>query len=132
MDESDMPREFSDHHDTRHLVGILWRRYWHLSAQVDHLSARQRRMEATMATQAEIDDLTTQVQAIDTAVADAVTTLTADDSAIAQAIADLQAANPNVDVTALQAAVAQAAADVQSSLGAAVAATTALIPAPTA
>lgn len=55
-----------------------------------------RRIENTMATQADIDALTTA--------------LTADDAAIAQEIAALQAANPALDLSGLQAAVAATAA----------------------
>lgn len=117
------------HHHMPEWARILWRRYWELSAQVDRLSSREHHLEDTMATQADIDALTTQVQAIDTAVAAAVNTLTADDSAIAQALAAVAQQNPDLDLSGVQAAVAQAAADVQSSLGDAVAATTALIPA---
>jgi hypothetical protein len=54
------------------------------------------RIENTMATQADIDALTTA--------------LTADDAAIATEIANLQAANPNLDLSALTAAVAATAA----------------------
>jgi ABC-type xylose transport system substrate-binding protein len=67
-----------------------------------------------MATQADIDALTTQLATLST-------TLTADDGAIQAAIAALSA--QGVDVTALQAAV--------STLSSAVDATTALVPAAT-
>lgn len=55
-----------------------------------------KRIETKMATQADIDALTTA--------------LTADDAAIATEIAALQAANPSLDLSALQAAVAATAA----------------------
>lgn len=51
-----------------------------------------------MATQAEVDAITTAIQ-------DLKTELTADDAAIQQAITDLQSAHPDVDLTALNAAV---------------------------
>ncbi len=66
-----------------------------------------------MATQADID-------AISTKLAELQTTLSADDASIQAEIDALKAANPSVDVTALQSAV--------DSLSAQVDATTALVP----
>ncbi len=75
----------------------LWDRVWHLAAQYDHLSARTSTLETTMADQqAEID---TDVAAIGSAVTN-----------IQAEIAALQAAQPQLNLAALDAAVAQLAA----------------------
>lgn len=65
-------------------------------ALLEHMAHTLHRIETRMATQADIDALTTA--------------LTADDAAIAQEIANLQAANPDLDLSALTAAVAATAA----------------------
>lgn len=113
-----MTREMPDH-DTRHLVKVLWRRYWHLSSQVDrHASHLHRLKEKLMATQ---EDLNAVAQRL----SDLKTTLTADDAALAQAIADLQTQAQNQGATLDLTQVNQALDD----LSAQVDATGALVPA---
>lgn len=81
------------------------------------LTAHVNRMEKHMATQADIDALTTKLGELKD-------TLTADDAGIQAEIDALKAANPAVDVSGLQSAV--------DALSAQVDATSALVPAPAA
>lgn len=83
-----------------------------------------------MATQAEIDALTTQLTSSAAASAAATATLIADDASISAEIARLKVANPTLDITALSASV-QASIDAVTAAQAAVDATTALVPAVT-
>ena len=90
MDELDMPREMPGH-DTRRLVKVLWRRYWHLSEQVDrHATHIHHLKEQQMTTQDDLDAITAELGT-------ALTNIQAE-------IAALQAANPALDLTALRAA----------------------------
>lgn len=63
------------------------------------------RLERNMATQADVDALAARIEAATTAVTDGV-------AGIRQDIADLKAANPGVDTTALEASVGRLEAEV--------------------
>jgi len=87
----DDPEMGEHHHHMPHWGRILWRRWWNLSAQVDHLAAQQHHMKETLvAAQSDIDAITAE---LGTALAN-----------IQAEIAALQAANPALDLSALQAA----------------------------